>query len=139
MLTGTLTILVAAYIFRYHAAGIRAVVASLHQVDPSLEEASAGLGAGPARTFFRVTAPLIVPAVLMGMRYLFIYSMTAISATVFLVSVRWSLLTTRILECMTELQFARACAFSTTLVAIVYVAAALLAWLTRIAARRVSG
>ncbi len=139
MLTGTLTILVAAYIFRYHAAGIRAVVASLHQVDPSLEEASAGLGAGPARTFFSVTAPLIVPAVLMGMRYLFIYSMTAISATVFLVSVRWSLLTTRILECMTELQFARACAFSTTLVAIVYVAAALLAWLTRIAARRVSG
>lgn len=139
LLTGTLTILVAAYIFRYHSAGIRAVIASLHQIDPSIEEASASLGAGSARTFFRVTVPLIIPAVLVGMRYLFIYSMTAISATVFLVSVRWTLLTTRILECMTELQFAQACAFSVTLILIVYIAAALLAWLTRLAAGRISG
>ena len=46
------------------------------------------------------------------MKYLFIHSMTAISATIFLVSVHWTLITTRILECMTELQFAQACAFS---------------------------
>ncbi|MDI9370652.1 MAG: iron ABC transporter permease [Synergistaceae bacterium] len=138
LLTGTLTILVAAYIFRYHSAGIRAVIASLHQIDPSIEEASASLGAGSARTFLRVTVPLIIPAVLMGMRYLFIYSMTAISATVFLVSVRWTLLTTRILECMTELQFAQACAFSVILILIVYIAAAVLAGLTRLAAGRIS-
>jgi len=139
LLTGTMTILVAAYMFRYHAAGIRAVIASLHQIDPSIEEASASLGAGAARTFFRVTVPLVVPAVLMGMRYLFIHCMTAISATIFLVSVRWSLLTTRILECMTELQFAQACAFSVVLILLVFGATAVLTGLTRFATRRISG
>ena len=139
LLTGTMTILVAAYMFRYHAAGIRAVIASLHQIDPSIEEASSSLGAGAVRTFFRVTVPLMIPAVLMGMRYLFIHSMTAISATIFLVSVRWSLLTTRILECMTELQFAQACAFSVVLILLVFAATAVLMGLTRFATRRISG
>ncbi len=139
LLTGTMTILVAAYMFRYNAAGIRAVIASLHQIDSSIEEASASLGASAGRTFFRVTTPLVVPAVIMGMRYLFIHCMTAISATIFLVSVRWNLLTTRILECMTELQFAQACAFSVVLIMIVFGATALMAGLTRLAARRISG
>jgi iron(III) transport system permease protein len=139
LLTGTMTILVAAYMFRYNAAGIRAVIASLHQIDSSIEEASASLGASAGRTFFRVTTPLVIPAVIMGMRYLFIHCMTAISATIFLVSVRWNLLTTRILECMTELQFAQACAFSVVLIMIVFGATALMAGLTRLAARRISG
>ncbi|MBL3592757.1 MAG: iron ABC transporter permease [Synergistaceae bacterium] len=139
VLTGTMTILVAAYMFRYQAAGIRSVIASLHQIDRSMEEASASLGAGTTRTFIRVTLPLVVPAVLMGMRYLFIHCMTAISATIFLVSVRWSLLTTRILECMTELQFAQACAFSVVLILIVFAATACMVGLTRLATRRISG
>jgi len=50
--------------------------------------------------------PLIAPAIATGTRYLFVVSMTAISATIFLVSVRWSLLTVRILECITEFLFA---------------------------------
>ncbi len=127
VLTGTMTILVAAYVFRYYATGIRSVMASLQQIDPSLEEASASLGAGSVYTFSHVTVPLIVPAILTGMRYLFIHCMTAISATIFLVSARWTLLTTRILESMTELQFAQACAFSIVLIILVFIADALIA------------
>jgi len=131
LLTGTMTILVAAYVFRYYATGIRSVMASLQQIDPALEEASASLGASSTRTFTHVTIPLIVPAVLAGMRYLFIHCMTAISATIFLVSVRWTLLTTRILESMTELQFSQASAFSIVLIVIVFAADALLLALLR--------
>ena len=127
LLTGTMTILVAAYIFRYYATGIRSVIASLQQIDPTLEEASASLGAGAVRTFTHVTIPLIIPAILTGMRYLFIHCMTAISATIFLVSARWTLLTTRILESMTELQFPQASAFSIVLIIIVFAADALIA------------
>lgn len=127
VLTGTLTILVAAYVFRYYATGIRSVMASLKQIDPSIEEASESLGASPVRTFTKVTIPLIIPAVLTGMRYLFIHSMTAISATIFLVSARWTLLTTRILESMTELQFPQACAFSIVLIVFVFAADGLIA------------
>ena len=50
------------------------------------------------------------------------YPLTAISAVIFLVSVNWSLLTVRILQCITELMFAEAAAFSVVLVAIVFAA-----------------
>ena len=61
--------------------------------------------------------------------------MTAISATIFLVSVRWSLITTRILECMTELQFAQACAFSIVLIVLVFIASGVMALLARLLCR----
>lgn len=131
LLTGTLAILVAAYVFRYYATGIRSVIASLEQIDPALEEASLSLGSGSVYTFTHVTIPLIIPALVSGMRYLFIHCMTAISATIFLVSVHWSLLTTRILESMTELQFSQASAFSIVLIAIVFLADILLMYLLK--------
>ncbi|WP_455599518.1 ABC transporter permease [Cloacibacillus sp.] len=133
VLTGTMSILVAAYVFRYDSAGIRSVIASLHQIDPSLEEASLSLGASSIGTFKNVTLPLVIPALLAGMKYLFIHSMTAISATIFLVSVSWSLLTARILECMTELQFGNACAFSVVLILLVFIFNGMLTLLVRAA------
>ena len=133
VLTGTMSIIVAAYVFRYDSAGIRSVTASLHQIDPSLEEASLSLGASSIGTFKNVTLPLVIPALLAGMKYLFIHSMTAISATIFLVSVSWSLLTARILECMTELQFGNACAFSVVLILLVFIFNGMLTLLVRAA------
>lgn len=133
VLTSTMSILVAAYVFRYDSAGIRSVIASLHQIDPSLEEASLSLGASSIGTFKNVTLPLVIPALLAGMKYLFIHSMTAISATIFLVSVSWSLLTARILECMTELQFGNACAFSVVLILLVFIFNGMLTLLVRAA------
>ena len=131
VLTGTLYILVAAYVFRYSSAGIRNVIAALTQIDPSIEEASRSLGASSVKTFTSVTVPLVLPAILAGMRYLFIRSMTAISATIFLVSVHWTLITTRILECMTELQFAQACAFSIVLIGLVFIASGVMNLIAR--------
>lgn len=39
------------------------VLARLAQLDPSLEDASADLGAGPARTFWKVTVPELAPGI----------------------------------------------------------------------------
>jgi iron(III) transport system permease protein len=58
----------------------------------------------------------------------FIRSMTAISATIFLVSIHWTLITVRILENMTELSLGPAAAFSVLVVAIVLVVVAGLRW-----------
>ena len=135
VLTGTIYILIAAYLFRYSSAGIRNVIAALTQIDPSIEEASRSLGAGSARTFISITIPLVLPAILAGMKYLFIHSMTAISATIFLVSVNWTLITTRILECMTELQFAQACAFSVILILLVFAASGAMTLLAKVLCR----
>jgi iron(III) transport system permease protein len=126
VLTGTAAIIVACYVFRYSPAGMRTTVALLHQIDPSLEEASSGLGAGRIATFRRVVQPLIVPAFFAGLGVVFIRSMTAISATIFLVSVEWTLVTVRILENMTELAVGPAAALSMVVVAIVFAMMALI-------------
>ena len=120
VLTGTALIIIACYVFRYGATGIRATVALLQQIDKSLEEASLGLGAGSSTTFRRITLPLILPAFFAGLGVVFIRSMTAISATIFLVSISWTLITVKILENITELSLGPAAAFSVLVVAIVF-------------------
>jgi iron(III) transport system permease protein len=121
LLTGTAMIIVACYVFRYAPTGIRTTVAILQQIDPSIEEASASLGAGSGTTFRRITMPLILPAFFSGLGVVFIRSMTAISATIFLISINWTLITVRILEKMTELELGVAAAFSILVVLIVFV------------------
>jgi iron(III) transport system permease protein len=125
-LTGGATVIVACYVFRYSPTGIRATVALLQQIDPSIEEASLGLGASSATTFRRVTLPLVLPAFFAGLTIVFIRSMTAISATIFLISIHWTLITVRILENMTELALGAAAAFSVLVVVIVFAAIALI-------------
>jgi len=132
VLTGTALIIVACYVFRYGPTGIRATIALLAQIDKSLEEASLGLGAGSSTTFRRVTLPLILPAFFAGLGVVFIRSMTAISATIFLVSISWTLITVKILENITELSLGPAAAFSVLVVAIVFVVVALIGRLLRL-------
>lgn len=131
MLAGGALIIVACYVFRYGPTGIRATIALLQQIDPSLEEASQGLGASSGTTFRRVTLPLIVPAFFAGLGVVFIRSMTAISATIFLVSIGWTLITVRILENMTELSLGPAAAFSVFVVAVVFVVIAIISRVLR--------
>ena len=131
MLTGTALIIVACYVFRYGPTGIRATIALLAQIDKSLDEASLGLGAGSGTTFRRVTLPLILPAFFAGLGIVFIRSMTAISATIFLVSIGWTLITVKILENITELSLGPAAAFSVFVVATVFVVVGLVGRLLR--------
>ena len=131
-LTGTALIIVACYVFRYGPTGIRATIALLQQIDKSLEEASQGLGAGTATTFRRITLPLILPAFFAGLGVVFIRSMTAISATIFLVSIGWTLITVKILENITELSLGPAAAFSVLVVVIVFVVVAIIGRLLRL-------
>ena len=130
-LTGTAAIIVACYVFRYSPAGIRTTIALLAQIDRSIEEASTSLGASTFTTFRRVLLPLVLPAFFAGLSVVFIRSMTAISATIFLVSINWTLVTVRILENMTELSLGPAAAFSMFVIAVVLVVTTMLDFLLR--------
>ena len=130
-LTGTALIIIACYVFRYGPTGIRATIALLSQIDKSLEEASQGLGASSAKTFRRITLPLVLPAFFAGLGVVFIRSMTAISATIFLVSLSWTLITVKILDNMTELSLGPAAAFSVLVVVIVFAMLAAIGWVLR--------
>jgi iron(III) transport system permease protein len=69
----------------------------LQQIDPSIEEASASLGASGGKTFRLVTLPLISGAFLAGLLYAFAHSMTTLSPIIFLVTPDTSILTQKIL------------------------------------------
>jgi len=60
------------------------VTATLYTVNPNLELASLGLGAGPWRTFRRVTLPLILPGVVAGAIFAFITSWDEVVMAIFL-------------------------------------------------------
>ncbi|MCD6122981.1 MAG: iron ABC transporter permease [Spirochaetales bacterium] len=120
-LTGTAIIIILCNVSRYGAYGTRSTIAILQQIDPSIEEASASLGASSSVTFGRITVPLILPGLFAGLGIVFIRSMAAISATIFLVPLSWTLITVRILESMTELDLGVSAAFSVLVVLIVFV------------------
>ena len=62
------------------------VLASLAVLDRNLERAANSLGAGPIRTFFRITLPLILPGVLAGALFAFVTSWDEVVASLFLSS-----------------------------------------------------
>ncbi len=63
---GTLAILPLAYLTRSLPVTGRAALSGLAQLDPGLEEAAASLGAGRWRTLWRVTLPVLRPALVAG-------------------------------------------------------------------------
>jgi iron(III) transport system permease protein len=66
VLVGTLAILPLAYMVRNIPIVSGSVLAGFRQLDPSLDEAAASLGASRWRTVVRVTMPLLRPALLAG-------------------------------------------------------------------------
>ncbi len=125
-LSGTALIIILVFIFRRMPVGIRDGIAQLQQIDPSIEEASSSLGAGFFRTFTRVTLPLVAPAFLSGLVYIFVRCMTAISAVVFVVSASWQLLTVALLYEVDQANLAAAAAYGYVIIAIVLTAIVLM-------------
>lgn len=121
-LTGTALIIILVFIFRRMPVGIRDGIAQLQQIDPGIDEASTDLGAGMFRTFGRITLPLIAPAFLSGMVYMFVRCMTAISAVIFVVSADWQLLTVALLHEVDNADLAQAAAYGYVIIVIVLTA-----------------
>ncbi len=72
VLVGTLWLLPLAYLIRNLPIASRAILAGFRGLDPSLEEASAALGARRMRTLRRVTMPLLKPAIVAGATLAFV-------------------------------------------------------------------
>ncbi len=116
VLTGTAAIIVALFVFRNMPVGLEATRAALRQIDPAIEEAALNLGASPARVLWKVTLPLIAPAVFSSIVYGFVRAMTAVSAVIFVVSGSWHLITVAILGLVEASELGQACALASLLV-----------------------
>ena len=115
-ITGTGVILVVSFIFRNMPVGVRAGIASMKQLDQSLDEASLTLGANSWHTFRKVILPLLKPAILAALIYSFVRAMTAISAVIFLVSAEYDMATSYIIGRVENNDYGLAIAYSTTLI-----------------------
>ncbi len=119
ILVGTGAILVINYVIRELPVGVENGVASLRQIDPSIEESAYDLGADSPTVFRTIVLPLIRPAFITSMSYTFVRSMTAVSAIVFLISARWYHITMQIYNFSENLRFGLASVLSTVLIIII--------------------
>ena len=81
-----MTILVICTIVHYYTSSHLTAVTALKALDNEFEAVSASLKVPFYKTFFRVTVPVCLPAILDIGRYLFVNAMVTISAVVFLYS-----------------------------------------------------
>jgi iron(III) transport system permease protein len=128
--TGTFFIIIIAYAFRRLPVGLRTSVAAQKQIDPTLEEASLDLGASRLRTFSKITFPLLNRAFFAGVIYIFIRSMTDLSAAVFLNAGATQLYTVRMFRVMVTGTPSEGAAFAGLLIIIILLALAVLSKLT---------
>ncbi len=84
VLVGTAVILPLAYLVRGLPLTGRGLLAAFRQLDPSLEEAAASLGAGRARTLARVTLPQLRPGLAAGASLAFVAGLGDIVASIVL-------------------------------------------------------
>jgi iron(III) transport system permease protein len=95
-LYGTLAVLMVAYVVRFLPQALSGARTALQRVDPSLEEASRGLGRGPLSTLTSVTAPLVAPGLLAGATLVFISTMKELPATLLLRPIGFETLPTEV-------------------------------------------
>jgi iron(III) transport system permease protein len=114
--------IVLSYVVRSMPAGQRTAVGALAQLHPSIEQASADLGASQGTTFRRITLPLIRPALLTGLCYSFARCMTSVSAVIFLVTPETQIITSQILNASNNGRYGVAFAYCTVLTVVILLA-----------------
>ncbi|MBK8535058.1 MAG: putative 2-aminoethylphosphonate ABC transporter permease subunit [Candidatus Competibacteraceae bacterium] len=97
-LYGSMTILVLATIAHFYTVSHLTALTALKQLDPEFESVSASLKTPFYRTFWRVTTPMCLPAILDIGIYFFINAMTTVSAVVFLYSPNTTLASVAVLN-----------------------------------------
>lgn len=119
VLSGTWMIILLDYAFRRMPFSIEASTSALKQVDITLEEAAADLGANWPTVFRRITLPLLAPTMVAGFAFSFIKAMTDITSVIFLVSPRWKLMSVDIYNAISAGRLGVAAAMSTVMVFVV--------------------
>ena len=97
-LYGSLAILVLSTVVHFYSSSHLTAVTALKNLDGEFESVSASLKVPFYKTFWRVTVPVCLPAVLDIGRYYFVNAMTTISAVVFLYGPHTTLASVSILQ-----------------------------------------
>ncbi len=121
----TLPILLLAYVIHFGALASRASQVAVATVPPRLEDAARMLGAGRARRFVTVEAPMMAPGLIAAGGLVLLSAMKELPATLLLAPIGFDTLATRIWGSMDAVAYAQAGLDSMVLLAV----SAILTWL----------
>ncbi|WEK56297.1 MAG: iron ABC transporter permease [Candidatus Cohnella colombiensis] len=115
LFSGTMIIMVVAFVIRRLPYTIRSSAAVLHQVNDSIEEASISLGASTMRTFYKITLPMMISGVIAGAIISWITIITELSTSIILYTGRTKTMTVAIYTEVIRGNYGVAAALSTIL------------------------
>lgn len=116
VLTGGWLILVLAYLVRKLPFTVRGASAIVQQLDPSIEEASVGLGVPPVRTFAFLTVPLMAQGLLGTLVLVWVTVASELSSTIVLYSSQWRTMTVLMYQALEGTAPGEAAAAATVLI-----------------------
>lgn len=131
LLSGTGFILIISYVIRKLAYTVRSGTAILHQIDPSIEEASINLGVSPMKTFFKVTAIMMGPGIFSGLILSWISTINELSSSIILYTGKTGTIAVAIYTEVIRDSFGSAAALSTILTVISILSLVIFKFLSR--------
>ncbi|WP_198048606.1 ABC transporter permease [Oceanobacillus sojae] len=114
-ITGTILIMVIAFVIRRMPYTIRSSTAIISQISPSIEEAAISLGASETKTFYRIIVPMMLPGVLAGAIMSWVTILGELSASIILYSTETQTLAVSIYTEVIRGNFGNASAYSAVL------------------------
>lgn len=115
ILSGTVGIMLIAFVVRRLPYTLRSSAAILYQISPSMEEAAISLGDSPLKTFFKVTAIMMLPGVMSGAILSWITIINELSASVILYTGKTRTMSVSIYTEVIRASYGTAAALSTIL------------------------
>lgn len=115
VLVGTAAIMIISYVVRKLPYTVRSGTAFLYQMDPYVEEASINLGVSPLKTFFTVTARMMLPGIMSGAVLSWITCINELSSSIMLYSGKTSTIAIAIYQEVTHMNDGPASALATIL------------------------
>lgn len=128
LLSGTIGILIFAYLVRFLAVSLSSVESSLGKIAPSLDEASRSLGYSPARTLLSVHVPLMWGGLLTAAMMVFVDVMKELPATMVVRPFNFDTLAVRVYNLASDERLAEASAPALALVVVGMVPVIFLSW-----------
>ena len=114
-LTGTVAIMILNFVVRRMPYTIRSASACLMQISPSIEEAAISLGASKAKTFARITVPMMSSGIISGAILSWVAIVTELSGSIILYNNKTITLTMSTYVQINRGNYGIACAFAAIL------------------------
>lgn len=130
-LTGTLAIMAISLVIRRLPYTIRSATATLMQISMSIEEASISLGASKAKTFVKITVPMMANGILSGAILSWVAIVTELSSSIILYNNKSITLTMSTYVAITRGNYGLAAAFAAILTVVTTVSLLLYLWVSK--------